>query len=138
GSWRPHRIKGIARLGFITFHRANARWNSGRRPRHRIGRCKKRSVACGKHHRAYERASSEEPRNLSQESVSKGARATAPSVKTRLVFPRTPAETTDIVASAVALLRKGECVALPTETVYGLAADALNAEDRKSTRLNSS
>jgi len=29
---------------------------------------------------------------------------------------------------AVALLRKGECVALPTETVYGLAADALNAE----------
>ena len=30
--------------------------------------------------------------------------------------------------SAVALLQKGEVVALPTETVYGLAADALNAE----------
>ena len=29
---------------------------------------------------------------------------------------------------AVALLRKGDIVALPTETVYGLAADALNAE----------
>ena len=29
-------------------------------------------------------------------------------------------------ARAVALLRKGEVVALPTETVYGLAADALN------------
>lgn len=29
-------------------------------------------------------------------------------------------------AAAVALLRKGEVVALPTETVYGLAADALN------------
>jgi len=29
-------------------------------------------------------------------------------------------------AGAVALLRKGEVVALPTETVYGLAADALN------------
>ena len=32
---------------------------------------------------------------------------------------------TDRVA-AVELLRKGEVVALPTETVYGLAADALN------------
>ena len=30
-------------------------------------------------------------------------------------------------AAAVELLRKGEIVALPTETVYGLAADALNA-----------
>ena len=30
-------------------------------------------------------------------------------------------------AKAVALLRNGEAVALPTETVYGLAADALNA-----------
>ena len=30
-------------------------------------------------------------------------------------------------ARAVALLRQGEVVALPTETVYGLAADALNA-----------
>jgi len=29
-------------------------------------------------------------------------------------------------AAAVELLRKGEVVALPTETVYGLAADALN------------
>jgi len=31
-------------------------------------------------------------------------------------------------AKAVALLRGGEIVALPTETVYGLAADALNAD----------
>src|SRR4029077_19719112 len=30
------------------------------------------------------------------------------------------------VARAVELLRHGEAVALPTETVYGLAADALN------------
>ena len=29
-------------------------------------------------------------------------------------------------AAAVELLRKGEIVGLPTETVYGLAADALN------------
>lgn len=32
------------------------------------------------------------------------------------------------VARAVELLRAGETVALPTETVYGLAADALNAD----------
>jgi L-threonylcarbamoyladenylate synthase len=32
------------------------------------------------------------------------------------------------VTAACALLRAGEVVALPTETVYGLAADALNAE----------
>ena len=32
------------------------------------------------------------------------------------------------VREAVALLRAGEVVGLPTETVYGLAADALNPE----------
>ncbi|WP_213610156.1 L-threonylcarbamoyladenylate synthase [Pseudoalteromonas sp.] len=31
------------------------------------------------------------------------------------------------IIDAVALLKAGECVALPTETVYGLAADATNA-----------
>ena len=35
------------------------------------------------------------------------------------------------LSDAVAMLRKGGLVAVPTETVYGLA-------DRKSTRLNSS
>jgi L-threonylcarbamoyladenylate synthase len=34
----------------------------------------------------------------------------------------------EAVAQAVALLEDGEIVALPTETVYGLAADAFNAE----------
>jgi L-threonylcarbamoyladenylate synthase len=34
----------------------------------------------------------------------------------------------DLAAEAVALLQDGEVVALPTETVYGLAADALNEE----------
>jgi len=34
----------------------------------------------------------------------------------------------EAVAEAVALLEDGEVVALPTETVYGLAADAFNAE----------
>jgi L-threonylcarbamoyladenylate synthase len=49
-------------------------------------------------------------------------------VKTRVVFSRTAAESTGTIAKAVSLLNKGECVALPTETVYGLAADALNAD----------
>ena len=42
---------------------------------------------------------------------------------------RTPsaAEKNKAVRHAVELLRQGEIVALPTETVYGLAADALNA-----------
>jgi L-threonylcarbamoyladenylate synthase len=40
-------------------------------------------------------------------------------VKTEIVFP-------DDFSPAVALLRQGQVVALPTETVYGLAADALN------------
>ncbi|YCM43691.1 L-threonylcarbamoyladenylate synthase [Verrucomicrobiaceae bacterium 227] len=34
----------------------------------------------------------------------------------------------EVVAQAVELLQQGEVVALPTETVYGLAADAFNAE----------
>jgi L-threonylcarbamoyladenylate synthase len=42
------------------------------------------------------------------------------SYKTSLLFGE------DSVAQAVMLLRQGECVALPTETVYGLAADASN------------
>lgn len=32
------------------------------------------------------------------------------------------------IAAAVAALRRGECIGLPTETVYGLAADARNAQ----------
>ena len=49
-------------------------------------------------------------------------------MRTQIVFPRTIREKTDTVARAVSLLKKGECIALPTETVYGLAADALNPE----------
>lgn len=40
----------------------------------------------------------------------------------------TPNERAQAVARAVSLLQAGEIVALPTETVYGLAADALSAE----------
>jgi L-threonylcarbamoyladenylate synthase len=32
----------------------------------------------------------------------------------------------ELIADAVAALRRGECIGLPTETVYGLAADARN------------
>jgi len=39
---------------------------------------------------------------------------------------RVPGSTTPATERAVELLRAGEVVALPTETVYGLAADALN------------
>src|SRR5438552_11264935 len=36
--------------------------------------------------------------------------------------------TADAIATAVDLLSRGELVALPTETVYGLAADAIRAD----------
>ncbi len=49
-------------------------------------------------------------------------------LKTELLPAATPAELAVAVARTVALLRAGEPVAVPTETVYGLAADALNAE----------
>jgi L-threonylcarbamoyladenylate synthase len=39
-----------------------------------------------------------------------------------------PRERSEAVAEAVELLREGAAVALPTETVYGLAADALRAD----------
>ena len=39
-----------------------------------------------------------------------------------------PAEQNKIVDLAVELLKDGQLVALPTETVYGLGADALNAD----------
>ena len=39
-----------------------------------------------------------------------------------------PAEKTESIAKAAELLRSWELVALPTETVYGIAADARNGE----------
>jgi L-threonylcarbamoyladenylate synthase len=47
---------------------------------------------------------------------------------TQILPSRTPEERAKAVASATALLRSGNTVALPTETVYGLAADALKSE----------
>ena len=49
-------------------------------------------------------------------------------MKTEIAPTSTPNEKAAAVARAVALLRNGEAVALPTETVYGLAADARSAE----------
>ena len=48
-------------------------------------------------------------------------------MKTEIATANAPNERAEAVAQAVALLRAGEVVALPTETVYGLAADALSA-----------
>ena len=49
-------------------------------------------------------------------------------VKTEIEPTVSPNERASAIARAVALLQAGEIVALPTETVYGLAADALSAE----------
>ena len=48
-------------------------------------------------------------------------------MQTRTLSAGTPEETREAVADAVGLLRGGEIVALPTETVYGLAAVATDA-----------
>jgi L-threonylcarbamoyladenylate synthase len=47
-------------------------------------------------------------------------------MQTDLLGTSTMAQRHDAVVAAVASLKAGEVVALPTETVYGLAADALN------------
>jgi L-threonylcarbamoyladenylate synthase len=46
---------------------------------------------------------------------------------TEMLPSGTPEERAKAVMSAAAFLRRGDPVALPTETVYGLAADALNS-----------
>ena len=47
---------------------------------------------------------------------------------TKIVPSRTPEERAKAAASAAEMLRNGNIVALPTETVYGLAGDALRSE----------
>ncbi len=49
-------------------------------------------------------------------------------MKTEILFTSSPTELAIAVERAVELLHAGEPVALPTETVYGLAADATRAE----------
>ncbi len=48
------------------------------------------------------------------------------SIKTELLNARNPDEVAAAVPRAAALLREGKLVAFPTETVYGLGADATN------------
>ena len=48
-------------------------------------------------------------------------------MKTELLSCATPAEREKSVARAAELLKKGELVGIPTETVYGLGANALDA-----------
>ena len=48
-------------------------------------------------------------------------------VKTRLLAADSPARFAEAAREAAALLRAGQLVALPTETVYGLAANAWDA-----------
>jgi len=52
---------------------------------------------------------------------------TSERAKTKILATHTPALFTTAVGRAAELLRAGEVVALPTETVYGLAANALDA-----------
>src|SRR5438132_14046478 len=47
-------------------------------------------------------------------------------MQTDLLTASTTSAGKKAIVAAVELLRRGEIVALPTETVYGLAADALN------------
>jgi L-threonylcarbamoyladenylate synthase len=49
-------------------------------------------------------------------------------METRILTTVQPSQLNEAAGEAVRLLAAGEVVALPTETVYGLAADALNAE----------
>ena len=49
-------------------------------------------------------------------------------METETLSAGTPEETKEAVREAVKLLNNGSIVALPTETVYGLAANAFNAE----------
>ena len=49
-------------------------------------------------------------------------------MKTEILRTGTAADCDFAVAAAVAKLREGAAIALPTETVYGLAADALNVD----------
>src|SRR4051812_27557224 len=48
-------------------------------------------------------------------------------METRVLSTVQPSQLNEAAGEAVRLLAAGEVVALPTETVYGLAADAFNA-----------
>ena len=93
-----------------------------------IGKCRReeRRVARRQHYRTQRREGSRKPSGVSKEADRRGARAARS--MTQVLPSRTPEERAKAVASAAELLRSGDTVALPTETVYGLAADALKSE----------
>src|SRR5947207_12952134 len=102
---------------FAFIHSANA----GRHSRWYVGDRRTRGKKCGasrrRDSRAFGQKYSQERRSVSQKTKRERARRKVAKVRTVISIDRT---------AAVELLRRGEIVALPTETVYGLAADALN------------
>src|SRR6266550_600127 len=102
---------------FAFIHSANA----GRHSRRYVGDRRTRRKKCGasrrRDSRAFGQKYSQERRSVSQKTKRERARRKVAKVRTVISIDRT---------AAVELLRRGEIVALPTETVYGLAADALN------------
>src|SRR5207247_7558756 len=94
---------------------------AGRHSRRYVGDRRTRGKKCGASRRRDSRAVgqkySQERRSVSQKTKREHARRKVAKVRTVISTDRT---------AAVELLRRGEIVALPTETVYGLAADALN------------
>src|SRR5947207_11283227 len=102
---------------FAFIHSANA----GRHSRRYVGDRRTRRKKCGasrrRDSRAFGQKYSQERRSVSQKTKRERARRKVAKVRTVISTDRT---------AAVELLRRGEIVALPTETVYGLAADALN------------
>ena len=125
GSRRADSIAGFAGIGFAALDRANAGRHSSRNAGDRDSGCEKRRIARRQHHRHSRREGSGKSPSLSEETDRCGA-GTAPSM-TQILPSRTAEERAKAVNSAVAFLRSGDPVALPTETVYGLAADALDA-----------
>src|SRR6266487_5328105 len=102
---------------FAFIHSANA----GRHSRRYVGDRRTRGKKCGasrrRDSRAFGQKYSQERRSVSQKTKRERARRKVAKVRTVISTDRT---------AAVELLRRGEIVALPTETVYGLAADVLN------------
>src|SRR5436305_6539317 len=102
---------------FAVIHSANA----GRHSRRYVGDRRTRRKKCGasrrRDSRAFGQKYSQERRSVSQKTKREHARRKVAKVRTVISTDRT---------AAVELLRRGEIVTLPTETVYGLAADALN------------